>query len=568
MCGIAGVVNCEHSKTITEIILKDLSYRGPDNIGIYQNESQKSALGMCQLKIRSKRELIEEVPFHIGENIYAAYNGEIYLDKLNTGKEEAEYLYNHLYELNSTNVMAAIAIMNSAGTVLLAKDIMDIKPLYYVTLGNNSVAFSSELYSIAKLINFPVNLEVLDESLCFGRELGDKTIFNNCFSVMPGYIYSIEENGTIVINEFKKGFECNILKDYDLKQLLVSSIKKCTVGNRKLGLALSGGIDSAIIAGILNDLEIENIETISIKVDGKQDYVKNLDELGLPKGGCWEKWKHNIFEFTANDFKEVFHEAVCTYGGPTYMTSVPLYYILGRESAKLGINILLTGEGADELFFGYESYNKFDINDIVSPKKYLTKHLLKNSKSRYIYQLIGEKRFFRAVSSFNSKYSNLRLQRGSLLRSMEYQFSLAPLLRRTDHCLMKFGIEGRTPYLHNSLPIYAENINYNEVVSQGKGKQNLRELLVQYSNKKDYCKIPFRSPLETWFQKELYEWLVEELNKFNPLYRKLGYNINFVERIPSLIKKGNKKIISICYFLLTIGEYLSYIEESKINGYI
>lgn len=174
MCGIAGAVNCEHSKTITEIILKDLSYRGPDNIGICQSESKKSALGMCQLKIRSKRELIEDVPFRTGENIYIAYNGEIYLDKLNTGKEEAEYLCNHLNELNSTNVMAAIAIMNNAGTVWLAKDIMDIKPLYYVTLDNNSIAFSSELYSIAKLINFPVNLEVLDESLCFGREIGDK----------------------------------------------------------------------------------------------------------------------------------------------------------------------------------------------------------------------------------------------------------------------------------------------------------------------------------------------------------------------------------------------------------
>lgn len=570
MCGITGVMNNHAAGEMTKKMLMLLKHRGPDNVGIFEAKCGTAAIGMCQLKVRASRDTTETIPFFISPSTYIAYNGELYLNNVSSGKEEVENLLNNLSELSSTNIMASLAVMSLDGSeMLFGRDLMEIKPLYYTIIDNTSVAFSSELHAFEAIVRIKISRMALDEVMCFGRVVGRNTIYENCFSVKPGLLYKIKKNNEISIENLDKMPTDNKTHTLDsLKRILVSSVKNCTLGNRKIGLAISGGVDSTIIAGILNNLGVKDIITISINVDGSNDYVSDLKQLGLPEGGVWEKWEHHVIDFKAENFKDIFHDAICTYDEPTYMTSVPLYYTLGKEASRLGIVVLLTGEGADELFLGYDSYCNLDMDEIVDSDTYLTKHLLDCKKKEYVCKLLGKNRYLNAISSYRNEYSKTDLSKDKLVRKMEIDFSLSPLLKRTDHCLMRFGVEGRTPFLHNELPKIVEDISYNDLIYEGKGKYLLRKLLKEFVGNKELPKVPFRSPIDVWFAGPLFEWVVEKLNNFTPYYIGLGYNMEFIREIPDMLRNNDKQIMCICFFLLTVGEYFLGMKERGQNEFL
>src|SRR5262249_13977914 len=136
----------------------------------------------------------------------------------------------------------------------------------------------------------------------------------------------------------------------DLRGALRASLAACAFTDRPLGLALSGGLDSSILAFELDDLGVESLTTISVHVAGREVVMNDLQSLGLPPGGAWTRWRHVNVLVSPESFPELLAESVHALDSPHGMSSAPLYIALARAAAEAGVIVLLTGEGPDELF--------------------------------------------------------------------------------------------------------------------------------------------------------------------------------------------------------------------------
>lgn len=450
-------------------LLAGIRHRGPDHSGIVNMDS--ISLGMCQLQIRMSLEKNETIPFVCQNGRLASYNGEVYRDGLFSGGDEAEFLVGNIFDNQDTNCMAAIAV-KERDSFILYRDKYGIKPLFYMTDGANSQSFSSEMLPLCSIKNsLEVNYSALNEIVCFGNNLGEETLFKNIYSVAPGEMVTLT-GGKIEHSAITSSPKCD---RNELLDRLRDSVKACTDGCRKKALALSSGIDSKFISFILNELDITELDTISIHIEGSDDYIESLDQLSLPKGGAWEKWTHHVVEFTAEDFKKSLKDSIETYGMPTYMTSVPLYYTLAKSTHEFGCVVMLTGEGADEFFLGYNSYKNIGNNQDFLKK------LTTGERIDILKELFGEEYINDAIHRFCLKYDKPGYSKADYIRNIEKTISLQPLLQRQDHIFMRFGIEGRTPFLHSDIPEIAESFSYDDLVDENDTKVVLRCALKKFA---------------------------------------------------------------------------------------
>ena len=543
MCGIAGVINGQDCKNEIFEILSKMKHRGPDNIGVAENEY--SSIGMCQLKIRSPKQIVDKIPFIISTDLNCVYNGEVYGNKFEFATDEVRFLFNNYSNKHSTDSMNVFAVQESNG-ISVYRDKFGIKPAFYKIDANcpSHISFASEIKALVSNKE-KINMDAIYEIMCYGVPLQNKTIFENVFSIKP--------NSSIYFNKSGEN-ECEDLCEYmseenlSLKDAINETVKNCLVGNRKLGLALSGGVDSIIIANVLNELEVKNLEVISIHVQGTDDYIDDLSKLCMPEDGSWKTWSLSVVEFGPEDFVNVFEKSVKIFGSPSYMTSIPLYYVLAKKAHELNVVVLLTGEGADELFLGYQTYA-----NITDETDYISDIIMTGKKRKYLETLIGRNNVDAALDRFLGEFPT-KLDDISCLKKIENSISLGPLLLRTDHLLMAFSIEGRTPYLHGSIPKLAEKYNYNELVRDGVTKRPLYNLLKEINDKYEVMpKKAFRTPILDWFSDELFKWVQDTMNSYRQLFNDFFIDSTFIEFILSRVKSRDVNATNIIYMLLTIG---------------
>lgn len=558
MCGIAGVVNHFKACELTSDMISVLKHRGPDHDGVIKNGN--NAIGMCQLQIRSPLNKKEFIPYcDSNDNSWISYNGEVYNVDLKTGKQESLFIKSSLKNGTNHNSMSALAIMKNQNIeVELYRDSYGIKPLFIRQLSSDSQLFCSEIKPLmqTRYGSAKVRSNSIAETMCFGKPLGKHTMYKDVFSIAPGKITIL--NGTSIYEKELIEKYPEYKNDSSLRELIYDAVKDCLVGHRKIGLALSGGIDSTIIAYILNELGVEDVETISIIVEGTEDGVSDLKSLGLAEGGVWTKWNHSTINFTSHDFKKYMEQSVDTFGQPTYMTSLPLYYALAKSVRELGIVVLLTGEGADELFLGYNSYcntvyTKGRTSDI------LKNHAVPHNKRRWLEKIIGNDQLYQSYTSFNREFSFCYLMnKCDAIRAMERRLSLEPLLQRVDHCLMKFSIEGRTPFLHNNIPYKASRYKQDELINHHITKIPLRRLCkeINLNNIVLKPKIPFRLPILDWFNTSLEGWFNEMLESNMVIFKDLGLNSKAIREMKKAVAYRDTCATSIGYMLITIGIWM------------
>lgn len=558
MCGIVGALNYDNAVSIAERMLQKISYRGPDFSGVTLVNNGSSAIGMCQLQVRAQYGTVEYIPFWV-EDYKIAYNGEIYENYLRTGQEEARFMLEALKKEININGMVACCVGSIDGSdTYLYRDNMGIKPVFYHIDDTNRLLFSSELHSLVNsdCVEKKVDADALAEMMCFGQALNNKTIYKGLHALGPSEVIHMSKLGVDVHSITENMI--SLTSDASLKELLKGSLKKCLVSNRKIGLALSKGIDSTLLAFMLNELEIDDVEVICINVD-INDSPASLNELGLPAGGAWTKWKYTVVNYTESVFKYIFEKSILTYDSPSYMTSIPLYYVLARTAAELGVVVLLTGEGADELFAGYNSYNTIDWSNDNICREYLDNVLFPERKKEMIYTLTNKENVMSAEKRFMKCYSNKGKDTFHIFRMMERNMSLQPLLKRTDHCMMRFGVEGRTPFLHGGVPEYSEQIIRTELLKNKHTKYVLRKLL---STEYDYNfafekKTAFRSPIIEWFPGSLKSWVHEKIEGDMSIFRNIGLDLNGVRQVLLYSDAGDASAVAVCYFLLTLGTYMN-----------
>lgn len=468
MCGIAGMIGVNWSPQKFEILFDAIRHRGPDASGVYA--SKGLMLGMNRLQLRGAE---ADLPL-CDDDVIAAFNGQIYglYNSPDIYHSLAEGIGNELSAVRSQNseidgMYACSIITLEESNLFLTTDRQFIKPLFYRKEGEG-LAFCSEFAPLLQVSSSnKIHNEALVELFAYGWYLSDcsyisqiSTLCKNDLSVQ-GYTIrtqpKLQASPQFVVSD----------QVTELRLAIRESTLRCMQGTGPFGLAISGGLDSSILAWELNAAGVEGLTTLSVCMDDGEG-INSLKELGLPPGGAWESWQHYSITIKDDyDFLSAFVNSTMQFGQPTTMSSLPLYWRLAELAAEAGVRVLLTGEGVDEFFCGYESYAK--IKGLHKSLDYY-RH---PQRERLVRTLFGTEAFQDVKQRFNEQYINY-----TDFRQIERELRLVRLLIRTDVCLMSHSIEGRVPFLHNRIPDIALTIP-SEVLTEGLGKTVLRQA---YSN--------------------------------------------------------------------------------------
>jgi asparagine synthase (glutamine-hydrolysing) len=378
VCGICGIYNFDKSNINLENLTNinnNLYKRGPDSGGIYANKF--IGLGNRRLKIIDFEG--GDQPFYSEDkNLVLVFNGEIfnYVElkedlkkkgfnfKTNSDTEVILIMYQAYGNkmLEKINGMFAFSIWDhKQEKLLIARDRIGIKPLYY-SLKNNQIIFSSTLNSILKTQKNKKDIDI--ESILYYSFLGyipaPKTIWKNFHKLEPGHYIEIKNNKfninkywnlEIKINENITNKNKNIYFD-ELKDLILDSNKIQSRSDAKIGVFLSGGLDSTLITKIFSKNYEKQFNTYTVDFEGK----KNLEINNVKK--LLENTEINInYHFLKfNENKNIYKNVLNAFDEPNSDSASIPSYLLALKSKNNLDKVILNGCGGDEIFGGYDRY--------------------------------------------------------------------------------------------------------------------------------------------------------------------------------------------------------------------
>lgn len=583
MCGIAGLINVDPSNIVSKEMMHTMcdvmSHRGPDEEGLYFNKNV--ALGMRRLKVIDLSTGSQPI-YNEDRTIVTVFNGELYNYKrlrsllkskghhLSTNSDTEVIV--HLYEdygerfLDFLNGMFAIALWdNKKKTLILARDRLGEKPLHY-SITDEGIMFSSEIKSI--LSSNKIKKEIDNEALYHYFSLicvpDPFTIFKNIRKLPPGH-YLKYDNGKIEIRKYwDLVYEPDFNKSEDdfcreLRELMTNSVKDRLISDVPLGAFLSGGIDSSIVVGLMSTLMDKPVKTFSIGF--KEDKYNELKYARI----IAEKFKTEHHEFivepNALDLLEklvwCFDEP---FGGPS---AIPTYIV--SELAKKHVTVVLTGDGGDEIFAGYDSYKE----RMKRKKLNLLPQWLRKSIAHNIGDQLPDfakgKRFIQSLA-FDESYlhlvglSELRkrkifsqdfletigdldsfgiaedyLLNGSVEYLSRYMYLDTKLylpnnvLVKVDRMSMANSLETRALFLDHEIAEFAAKIPAKLKLSGNISKYILKKSMNDLIPKEisNRGKMGFALPVDIWFRGELKDFISDIIEKsknygiFNHNYLKL-----------------------------------------------
>ncbi len=386
MCGIAGIVNLGHQQPIMPDTLRRMvsaqQYRGPDESGAYLDDY--IALAHARLSIIALKDGTQ--PIHnIDKSLWIIYNGEVFnypelkQELINCGHKfytssDTEVIL-HLFEekgincLNELNGQFAFAIWNSKNrTLILARDRVGILPLHY-TIQNQRLYFASEIKALFanKEINRSIDPESLDQIFTYWTTLPEKTAFSQIKELQPAH-YMIISPYEIKIEKywdlsFPNNSETINRKSDDLineiSDTLMDSVRVRLRADVPVGTYLSGGLDSSALTETVKKNFNNELRSFGIRFENR-DY----DE-GKFQNEMVDFLKVNHSEITAsNDAIGANLENVLWHTEKPLLRTGPIpLYILSGLVNQSGYKVVLTGEGADEVFGGYDIFKEAKIRN-------------------------------------------------------------------------------------------------------------------------------------------------------------------------------------------------------------
>lgn len=371
MCGFSGFIdNIPNKKNVLESMMDEIIHRGPDESGEYIDDN--AALGFRRLSIIGVGNGLQPL-YNEDGSLALVFNGEIYNyqelreDLIKKGhifktETDSEVLI-HLYEdckndmVKKLRGMFAFAIWDkNEKTLFAARDHFGIKPFYYTQVekdGQQSLIFGSEIKSLLMHPNFKkeVNKEALKPYLTFQYSVLDETFFKGVFKLRPGHfmVYKdgelkIEKYWDVEFNQEDISLEESIKR---IQDAVSESVEVHSHSEVPLGSFLSGGVDSSYIAKCLMPQKTFSVGFEQENFD-ESDLAKDLsDILGI------ENVRKTI---TADECFEMLPTIQYHMDEPqSNPSSVPLYFL--AKLAREHVTVVLSGEGADEIFGGYEWYD-------------------------------------------------------------------------------------------------------------------------------------------------------------------------------------------------------------------
>lgn len=404
MCGICGAVWSDPGASLPpealDAMMDQLIHRGPDDAGQYRNKH--AALGFRRLAIIDLPGGHQPLSNENG-TVWTVFNGEIYNFPALRRRLEAKghhlrssgdtEVLVHLYEDEGTRMfsllrgMFALAIWDNARqTLVLGRDRLGQKPLVYHH-GAYQLRFASELKALIAAPELRQSRKIdsvaLDHYLCYGYIPPPRTIFEGIHKLPPAH-YAVWHNGLLTIERYWDP-DWNIERERpledDLEELrttLTEAVREQMIADVPLGAFLSGGIDSTIIAGLMQQNSSRPVKTFAIGFpDPKYDETRYAElaarHLGtehqtyIVEPKAWE-----TLPALAWHFDEPFADS----------SALPTWYV-ARETRR-SVTVALTGDAGDELFGGYERYRALALTEVFQRLPAGPRHLLSGTLTRIL----------------------------------------------------------------------------------------------------------------------------------------------------------------------------------------
>ena len=373
MCGICGIVNAKQDHLIDERILRQMarviSHRGPDDDGFYVNG--QAGLGMRRLSIIDL-ETGDQPVTNEDNSLWVVFNGEIYnykhlyADFVAKGhhfstQSDTEVIV-HAYEEFGVqcpeyfNGMFAFALWDKPRKrLLLARDHLGIKPLYY-WLGEDSIIFGSELKSVIlhPAVAREVDLEALDQFLTLEYIPTPRTIFKNIYKLPAGHRLIYQDGHPQVekywdIPDLDTPQDEKVIEEM-LIELIDDAVQMQLMSDVPLGAFLSGGIDSSSVVASMSRASSLPVKTFSIGFDDA-----TYNELPYARAVAKRYGTDHTEEILDPDIVDLVERLVGHLDEPFGDFSIfPTYMV--SEVARRNVKVVLSGDGGDELFGGYDTY--------------------------------------------------------------------------------------------------------------------------------------------------------------------------------------------------------------------
>ncbi len=594
MCGFAGVVTWDDRYRVSPETLKRMSaavaHRGPDGEGFHINHHEQATPERPQVALVFRRLAIldpdprSDQPFTDGRH-WLVFNGEIY--NFRELRKEITSLRPH-YQWKTTgdtevllaayatwreqcvdrlNGMFAFAIWDSIDRVLfLARDRMGQKPLYIASDGDdNVIAFASEIAALRQLrwASQELSHSAAEEYLRWGYVPAVRTVFRGIFSCRPSERTVIHAEPCKPVRYFDRYIRKPVSDSSavaDTRRLVIQAVEGQLISDAPLGVFLSGGIDSSVIAACAR--RFGPVQTFSIGFeDPRYDERRHAEAIAQHLGT-----EHLSFLVTPDAVSDLPRLAQ-VFGEPfADSSSLPTHY-LARETRK-HVKVALSGDGGDELFGGYDRYRAMDLAErlqrLPAPATSILRAALSILPGTHPKSLGWRLKRFGAIAALPapSRYSAImRVFDEATIseltqRPVEQQDYLADLfdskaddvaaaalaldrvtylpddlLTKVDRCSMLHALEVRSPFMDHELVQFASGLTTDQLLKGGP-KRMLREAfkddLPAWVFKRK--KMGFAVPIGEWFRGQLRPMLRDTLFSAGSFARQ-RFNMKVVERL-------------------------------------
>lgn len=563
MCGIYGTT-LKYSESQVKDKLKRTAFRGPDKMGwqFYNKNDHQITFGHNRLSIIDLDPRSDQ-PFTYNEDIHIVFNGEVY--NFQSIKEKLVQKGYHFKTTSDTEVLCAAYLeygqdcvhhFNGMFAFVIydvkkqlffgARDRLGQKPFYYYHKGKD-FEFSSQISSIQlHMDNLTISEKAISYYLAWGNIPDPQSIFNEVKKLKAGHLFTFDLNS----GEFNtkpywdidykntKPFQGNYEDaKKELDDILKDAVSTRLFADVPVGVFLSGGIDSSLIAAKATQTSSSKIKTFSVKFNEKgfdeSKYAQQVaDHL---------KTDHHVIECNYDEGIDLIKNFNEFYDEP-FSDSSAIPSMLLAKYTKKHVTVALSGDAGDESFIGYHRYNwtrkgsriyklpqsfrklsAYGLNLLPHYKlKVIAKAIqFKDSNEAYLSAMTGVDQSYINTNYNNREVDELKYlmhdHKNLIERISDFDtktYLNFDINTKVDRATMAFSLEARAPLLDHRIVEFANSLPTEFKFQKGNTKRILKDVLYQSVPKHifDRPKSGFTMPFSRWFKEDLKDFVLSELN--------------------------------------------------------
>lgn len=585
MCGIAGIVGARNWTGREELVRRAqnmadrLSHRGPDDQGVWIDERRGVALSHRRLAVIDLSPLGHQPMTSRSGRYTIVFNGEIY----NFGKLRLELTAANYAFRGRSDTEVLLAAMDCWGlrdaverligmfafavwdrdeeALYLVRDRLGVKPLFFGKAAGQW-AFASEISAIEALDGFngTIDAKAIQSLLQTGSIRSPLSIYEEICQLKPGFIARVTPGGqsasfdqywsiSDVVNTASLERYANVDEEEvldELQEVLTAAIRDRMVADVPLGAFLSGGIDSSCVVSIMQSLTSERVKTFTIGFsEATHDEAPTAARIAEHIGT-----DHTSLYISESEALEITRRIPDLFDQPFADSSQIPTYLVSRLAAG-SVTVTLSGDGGDELFYGYSHYRRaMSLHRTISYWPTVIKRAVAGAirtlgpqpysrlcRLKGILEASGNEQFYRAaVSQWPIEPSIVFLQDDHSKRVCVFDMESKPLhvsdirnlmmqtdlvgylpddiLTKVDRASMAVSLEARVPILDHRVVEFAVGLPIGLKDRGTQGKYLLRRLLNRYlpAELTAVKKKGFSVPLDRWLRGPLRDWAEELLN--------------------------------------------------------